>query len=732
MFLVGRRDRQRVQRSTMQVPKTVPPRRALLPPKSGRSARVDKARRERMPHPLIDGPLWIATRILLPIVMLAVLGAGVGYVRLLNGPISLKSLAEPIARSIGAELPGMRVSVEDAIITLSEAGGLELRLQNVRFAEAEGTPVAVAPLAALRINMAALWKGKIVPQRIVLIEPQLRLSRGRDGGLAISMSQRGAAGRPTGQRGEAPISQTSSAPAPKGEISTSDEGKAIDLASTIAAITRQSRQLGSTASYLKGIGLRDATLVVDNGDQKSQLRIAEAEFGMNYGRHSSVLAGDISFASSRGRWRMSFVAEDIDGASGLAVKATLHDLVPRDAIEGNGDLGFLAALDAPVSATTAIGLSRSGMIETATVDLSIGKGMLRPGWPGAGLTPIDAGRFELAYSSATRRIELKPSRISSGQSWATFAGRVDVADGPGASWPFEIAATEGVIAAEDLLIGATPLELLAFRGRFSPAIGGIDLDDGRLRVAGNEFQLRGQAGAARLAMRGQLSAMSLEAVKVMWPAVLAPGARRWIGQQVTQGHLASGSFTIDEVPPGAARGSGPGFRFAATFEAGNVRVLPKPGLPPVEAAKALIRIDGNALEITVPEAMVLTSPQRRLPLRSVRMVSADVARRAQQPISRSRRWGRCRPHWSSSSRLLPGRVDEALPYRARTSTVGSRRRCASRCRWARCSGPMTSGWKARAGSWMGGPRRCSATSTFRAQRSASSWRSTLSTPRASY
>ena len=175
------------------------------------------------------------------------------------------------------------------------------------------------------------------------------------------------------------------------------------------------------------------------------------------------------------------------------------------------------------------------------------------------------------------------------------------------------------------MIGATPLELLAFRGRISSAIGGIDLDDGRLRVAGNEIQLRGQAGAARLAIRGQLSAMSLEAVKVMWPAVLAPGARRWIGQQVTHGHLASGSFTIDDAPPGAARGGGPGFRFAATFEAGNVRVLPKPGLPPVEAAKALIRLDGNALEIAVPEATVLTSPQRRLPLRSVRMVSADVA-----------------------------------------------------------------------------------------------------------
>ncbi len=90
-------------------------------------------------------PCWTCGKYLLPLLLLVLVAGGIFYVRILLGPISLKMLAAPIARSIAAELPGLGVSVEDALVRLNDEGGLEFRLRNVRLLDADGSPIAVTP-----------------------------------------------------------------------------------------------------------------------------------------------------------------------------------------------------------------------------------------------------------------------------------------------------------------------------------------------------------------------------------------------------------------------------------------------------------------------------------------------------------------------------------------------------------------------------------------------------------
>ncbi len=127
--------------------------------------------------------------VLAPFVMLAVLVAGLGYVRLRHGPISLDFLVEPIEQGINAELAGNTVRIDDAIVRLSEAGGLEFRLSNIRVHEPDGDVVASAPFAAVELNTSALWSMRVVPARIELIEPRLFLFYSEQGGLALSFSK---------------------------------------------------------------------------------------------------------------------------------------------------------------------------------------------------------------------------------------------------------------------------------------------------------------------------------------------------------------------------------------------------------------------------------------------------------------------------------------------------------------------------------------------------------------
>jgi hypothetical protein len=117
----------------------------------------------------------VALWILIPLLLLGAAGGGLLYVRLLNGPVQLKFLAEPIARAITDELPGMKVTVDDAHVWWTEADGLEFRLADVRFADASDVPVAVAPLASVRLSGLGLMSGVLSPSSIVLIEPRLAL-----------------------------------------------------------------------------------------------------------------------------------------------------------------------------------------------------------------------------------------------------------------------------------------------------------------------------------------------------------------------------------------------------------------------------------------------------------------------------------------------------------------------------------------------------------------------------
>src|SRR5690606_42117762 len=53
------------------------------------------------------------------------------------------------------------VDVEGALVRLNEQGQIEFRLRNVRLTDAQGSPVVVAPLAALELSRDALWSARL-------------------------------------------------------------------------------------------------------------------------------------------------------------------------------------------------------------------------------------------------------------------------------------------------------------------------------------------------------------------------------------------------------------------------------------------------------------------------------------------------------------------------------------------------------------------------------------------
>ena len=537
-------------------------------------------------------------------------------------------MAQPIARSIAADLPGVTVSIEDAQALLTEHGGIEIRLANVRFADPDGASIARAPLAAVRLNMNALWQGRIAPQRVVLIEPRLLLLYSREQGLTLSFTRGTEAALQTSTPAAAsPRNAQTQQPGP----SPAAPARSIDIASAIADTVTQARQqqAGGTA-FLKGVGLRNATLIFDNAGQQAVLRISEAEFGLNHNRQGSILGGDIQFASTRGTWRTTFLAQSGANANQIALDVNIQDFVPRALSEAMPELAGLAALDLPLNGKINVQISPRGTVTGATAAIELERGTISTGFQDAGTVALDSGRFDLRYVPETRRVELAPSRITSGRSHVTLAGAVQLPPDGGQSWSFDVGAVGGSIAVEEFGAGSHAIEQFRIRGSYDAAAGNIELTEARLKLAGGEVAFAGRVplsgSTARVALNGRFSAMSVAAAKAIWPPLVAPTARRWFGNKVQSGRLQAGTIVVESFSAAdrARMPYLPPLRTQLAVEGQDIRLQPRPGFAVFEVPRVGLRLDGIMLEASAAEAAIVTSPQRRLAVRGARLLSPDV------------------------------------------------------------------------------------------------------------
>jgi hypothetical protein len=126
--------------------------------------------------------------------------------------------------------------------------------------------------------------------------------------------------------------------------------------------------------------------------------------------------------------------------------------------------------------------------------------------------------------------------------------------------------------------------------------------------------------------------MTLPTLKALWPRAVAPAARTWVGKHVTDGTLRSGKFKLlsgkfldgernSAVNGGSENGKS---RISMSIEASDLKMVPLPHGLPVEAPRALIRLESNALEVTIPDAAIIAGPSSALPVKGGRFAVPDV------------------------------------------------------------------------------------------------------------
>jgi len=556
----------------------------------------------------------VGLRILVPLAILVGLAGGVFYVRLLNGPISLKLLAQPIAQSLSAELGDHSIEIDDAIARLTPAGDVEFRLRDVRLLNADRKPVAAAPLAAFSMSGEALWSGRLTPERIILIEPRVTLTVAPPGEPARPPTLRVDAQPPAGAPTSPQTGQSSG-----GSSEAADNLTGFDV---IGAVTRTASvpSRNNAASFLKQLGFRQATFVVEGGPRPTTYRGLDADLDLESWRRTGIAIARLSAVSPRGRWTMEGQFAQKPDGSGLAVTGKVENFFPA-AVVGVDHSRMLSGIAAPLSGTLAADIGREGALTRASATIDIGQGQFLI--DASHGIPLQQGRLALAYRPADNRVDIEPSILTLDGKRIEFIGAAaaETAD-RSAPWRFSLRTQQGIAAGPNGRL--VPIDQFDVDGRVDMVDGALDITRAQVKSNGSEAIFTARfPGHDREPYRieGRSSGMSLDSLKTLWPQGVASEARNWVSNSLTQGRVASATLRVEGQPPRSGR---IGQRTWLTLDAAEVGLALGNGWPQIDIPRGLVRIEDNALDVTIPEAT--TGPtNRKLALRQGRVTVPNLA-----------------------------------------------------------------------------------------------------------
>ena len=429
--------------------------------------------------------------------------------RLSSGPLSLAFLSPYIEEAFQDDDLTYRIEFEDTVLFWAGwSHPLEIRVTDVRIADADGAPLAQVPALSLGLSGAALLRGVIAPTTIALHGLSLALVRGTDGQLQLA----------------------------GGDDGIDAEDGAVDA--LVADLLDPPREEDHPLARLKRVSLRDASLVLHD-------EVA----GLTWTAPRADLTLDMDDAAIVGRLSLDLQLRDVE--TRLDVQLFHH----RESKMGSASVAFsglnpaqlaplapefeeIAGLRVPLSGTLSLDLAPGGVFTGAVFDITGGAGEVS--MPAVFPEPVSVRRLNAAGSidETLSRLVLdsfvvdtdRPSFSLDGEIWESdtgigVLGRFQARDMPfdslGNYWPKALIGVgrkwvvknvaDGVITRFDAALDIEPGALES--GQFSatsvagtfafedasvhylrpmPAVAGVD---GTGRLAGNVLELTMSGGS---------------------------------------------------------------------------------------------------------------------------------------------------------------------------------------------------------------------------------------------
>lgn len=611
-----------------------PPRAKTVGKKPRRRRTVRSPFRHRFSRPLLFA--------LTPLLILTALTVLVTYTRLLQGPISLERFVGPIERSISDSLGALSAKVDDVALVLTDDYSFEFRLINLKLLDSSGARVAAAPVASVSLNAGDLMIGNIVPSRVYLIDPNLLVTYRKAGGFSLHVASKLI--QEPSLLGEGQATAEQRLPSSSEQIGqrvganptqiVKSGSQRINIARLVSNLNARARQGMGHNSQIKEIGVRNATVTLDYEGLKSDWLIAEAAVDLNQGKNGSAISGAARVQSDRGPWVFSFRTVDSELDNVVRLTASARDLVPNSIAQAAPALSLLKTLDMPIALDATMQVTNDGDMEAATLAIELAPGKLH--LPSISGTPLqlDSCVFNLSYDGYQERLTIAPSTLRWADSFLTVAGEAIPKIKNGSVdeiWSYQFSSVDGQLAAEEFGVAGVKIDSWQSTGSVSLTKGKLYIDTFALAAAGVDLVAHGEllAGPDQTSTKfdAALTSQDLKIVTAFWPRAFAPKARQMFGRHVQKGHVKSGTFKLvsggymnQEAPIGAPDRQ----RVSLALEVGDLAVRHDYSDQPAYAERALIRLENDVLEVTVPKVALAAGKSGSIDLKTVRISAVDL------------------------------------------------------------------------------------------------------------
>ncbi|WP_226341071.1 YhdP family protein [Gemmobacter serpentinus] len=512
---------------------------------------------------------------LLASLVLIALAGGIGLLALTGKPLRLPVwvVAEAEAR-LNEKLPLRDASISiGAIEVMVDRDWVpRLRLEDVTLTRHNGPALLRLPEARVAFDPASLLRGALRPSSVVLSGATLRLRRDHAGRFDLDLGN-GAPMRDLGGFAEM--------------LDRLDAVFALPALAELDDVTAEALSLrleDARAGRVWTVGDGRLVLLNQPDEVKAQLTMTLLSEG------NAPAQALLSVATRK-------------DSSGARLRATVDGVEARDIAAQAPVLGFLSALDAPISGRLITGLAPDGRVIVVEGALNLGAGALQPS-PAARPIGFDSATLGLTYDPKRERVLLQSLQVESRTLRLNASGHVDapgVSKGLPEAFLAQIALEELKVDPEGLFTEPVTFKqgALDLRLRLDPFR--IDVGQFTLLEEGRQISAKGWAEVGetgwRLSSDMDLDAIRHDRMLALWPVSAVPKTRAWLVENVYEGLLQDVRVALR-----LEQGQEPRLSLGYDFSDGDVRFLKT--LPPIRNGSGYATIEGNSYTMVLDKGQI--------------------------------------------------------------------------------------------------------------------------------
>jgi hypothetical protein len=565
--------------------------------------------------------IGIISAVVSGVILVAVVGL---LWRLSSGPIQL-DVATPWLRAAIEENFGSqhKVQVGGTQIERTANGGAAVRIRDIVVRDPDGTVVASAPKAEVRVSGMSLFSGHMRAESLNLVGAEMAVRIERDGDVTVfagpnkhplataqaptplaAASAIGAPGTPATARTASP------AAVPPQRVSS-------DLFAALLNWIDGIGESGLDGHELRELGLKDGNLTVDDERTGKQWSFKDITLSLERPRGGGVVVTLGSDNAARPWGLTASIKPARDGTHSIALEArhvAASDLILAGRV-GDGTI----ETNLPLSASLRGEISADGVPQSLTGRIVADAGFFSSGNDGR----IDLDRAEVKLDwDAGNRILSMPVQIIAGHNHITLLGEVRAPDQIGGTWQYRVGGGSIVLNSSANASDALVLNRIAVVGRYDASKHLFSIDNGDIGNSDVGVAISGKMESANgdihVAAGIAGTRMPVDALKRLWPMFVVPKVRDWFIEHLKSGTVEHLVIAVN-APFETLKADGPPVPddgLSIDAQATNCVLRPVAGLPDLHDADLNVHIVGRDATISVNRAVADMPSGRRLALSS--------------------------------------------------------------------------------------------------------------------